>query len=143
MTAPLASATCLAVQQDAAAISVDWQGFIPDHPGGRFHGAVFVLDADGVYRTHLPWVDPTDQAADAGLVQAGWQRTQGWRSDDYGRRVAAVRPVPGAPSGTDQSLAGRAPDEVFASIRNSIATAKANLDRLPSAAYYRKPAGAE
>ena len=94
MTAALGYGKYLAVQQDAVAISVDWQGFTPDHPAAQFHGAIFVVDADGQHVTHLVWADPTDQSADSCLSQGGWQRTEGWRTDGYDRRVAAVHPVP-------------------------------------------------
>lgn len=132
MAAPSTTEGYLAIQQDAAAISVDWQGFTPDHPAGRFHGAVFVVDESGAYFTHLALADSTDQTADTCLSQGGWRRTEEWRADEYGRRVAAVRSA--------GPVAGRAPEEVFASIQRSIDVANEHLGQLPSAAFYRKPA---
>lgn len=86
-------ADCLAIQQDATAVSVDWQGFNPDHPAGAFHGAIFIVDPAGQYLTHLAWADSTDRVADICLARGGWQRSEAWRTDSYDRQVAAVRPV--------------------------------------------------
>ena len=81
----------LAVQQDTAAILVDWQLFHDWDPrDGTFHGAIFIIAADG-HQTHsLPWSAPTDIAADTALGLAGWVRTDNWVRDDSGRRVARV-----------------------------------------------------
>jgi len=81
----------LAVQQDTAAILVDWQLFHDWDPhDGTFHGAIFIIAADG-HQTHsLPWPAPTDIAADTALRLAGWVRTDDWIRDGSGRRVARV-----------------------------------------------------
>lgn len=97
MTAAAGRGNNVAVQQDAAAISVDWQGFTQGHSADQFDGAIFVLDAAGQYTTHVEGADPTDQDADRALIHAGWQRTEPWRTDVYGRRVAAVQPEPHLP----------------------------------------------
>jgi len=57
---------------------------------GTFHGAIFIIAADG-HQTHsLPWSAPTDIAADTALRLAEWVRTDNWVRDDSGRRVARV-----------------------------------------------------
>ncbi len=166
-TAPDPPTDCVAVQQDAAAVSVDWQGFThPDPPGNGFRGAVFILDAAGQYRAHLTWLEPADEAADAALLRNHWNRVEPWRTDDYGRRVAAVHadvaspapPVSSAPSARSAPstslghrlpqrpaptgptpVTDRSPEEISAGILRSIDNANAFLDRLPLAAVYRTP----
>jgi len=86
-----ASNRLLAVQQDTAAILVDWQLFHDWEPhDGTFHGAIFIITTDGHQIHSLPWPAATDIAADTALRLAGWDRTDNWIRDNSGRRVARV-----------------------------------------------------
>ena len=93
-----------AVQQDAQVGAVVWQ-LPPDADAGRrepFQGTVFILDNGGAQLAGIDWDDPTDQSADTALVGHGLRRTEPWRTDAFGRRIAAIAAEPGMADGSMQ-----------------------------------------